>query len=215
MRKQFAVIGLGRFGKSLAKTLSTLGHDVLAVDCHESRVQSVVNDVTHAVQADAREEDTLKAVGIRNFDVAIVAIGNDIEANILITVMLKDLGIKCVISKAQNPLHGRVLERIGADKVIYPEKDMGIRLAHSLVTSSIMDYIELSSDYSIVEIVTPNSFVGKTIGGLNLRAKFGISVLAVKRGKSIIVAPGAEAVIKEKDNLVILSKNEALSKLPA
>ncbi|MFZ5755209.1 MAG: potassium channel family protein, partial [Bacillota bacterium] len=186
MRKQFAVIGLGRFGTSVAKTLSALGHDVLAIDSSESAVQAVVHDVTHAVQADARDEETLKALGIRNFDVAVVAIGHELEANILITVMLKEMGVKYVVAKAQTALHGKVLERIGADKIIYPEKDMGIRLAHNLVTSNVMDFIELSPGYSIVEIIAPFAYTNKTLGELNLRARFGISVMAIKKKDNII-----------------------------
>jgi trk system potassium uptake protein TrkA len=214
MRKQFAVIGLGRFGTSVAKTLSALGHDVLAIDSSESAVQAVVHDVTHAVQADARDEETLKALGIRNFDVAVVAIGNELEANILITVMLKEMGVKYVVAKAQSALHGKVLERIGADKIIYPEKDMGIRLAHNLVTAHVMDFIELSPGYSIIEIIAPAAYTNKTLGELNLRARFGISVMAIKKKDTIIVAPGADALIEEDDTLVLLSKNEALAKLP-
>ncbi len=213
MRKQFIVIGLGRFGQSVAKTLSSLGHDVLALDISENLVQSVVNDVTHAVQADAREEETLKALGVRNFDVAVVGIGNDLEANILITLMLKEMGVKYVVTKAQTALHGKVLKKIGADKIIYPEKDMGVRLAHNLVTSNFMDYIELSPDYSIVEIKAPDEFKNKSLGELNLRAKYGISVMTIKKEDSIIVAPGADSLIEESDTLIIITNNEALAKL--
>jgi len=215
MRKQYAVIGLGRFGESVAKTLSSLGHDVLGIDTSECKVQAIVNDITHAVQADAREEETLRALGIRNFDVAVVAIGNDLESNIFITVMLKEMGVKYVVTKAQSNLHGKVLDKIGADKIIYPEKDMGVRLAHNLVTSNVMDYIELSPEYGVVEIITPAKFINKSLGELNLRAKYGISVMAIKKkGDLVIVAPGAEATIEENDVLIIVSSNDALAKLP-
>lgn len=213
MSKQFVVIGLGRFGKSVAITLSSLGHDVLAIDISESLVQGVVNDVTHAVQADAREEETLKALGLRNFDVAVVGIGDDLEANILITLMLKEMGVKYVVTKAQNFLHGKVLKKIGADKIIFPEKDMGVRLAHNLITSNFMDYIELSPDYSIVEIKALEEFENKSLGELNLRARYGISVMTIKKEDSIIVAPGADALIEKNDTLIIISSNEALAKL--
>lgn len=214
MKKQFVVIGLGRFGTSVATTLARLGYDVLAIDSSESAVQAVVNSVTHAVQADARDEETLRALGVRNFDVAIVAIGDDIETNILITLMLKELGIKLVVSKAMNNLHGRVLEKIGADKIIFPEKDMGIRLAHNLVTHNVMDWIELSPDYSVVEIAVPEKFAGKTLGELDLRAKYGISVIAIKKQGSIIVAPGAKEKFDSEDILIVVSRNELLAKLP-
>lgn len=214
MKKQFVVIGLGRFGTSVAKTLSSLGHDVLAVDQCESCVHEVMNEVTQAVQADAREEETLKALGVRNFDAAVVAIGDNIETNILITLMLKEMGVKNVVAKAQTLLHGKVLSRIGADKIIYPEKDMGMRLAYNLVTANIMDLIELSPDYSIVEIKAPTKFWDKTLGQLDLRAQYGISVIAVKKADNVVIAPGAEARIEEKDILVIVSKTEALGGLP-
>lgn len=214
MHKQFVVIGLGRFGSSVARTLSSLGHDVLAIDKNENAVQAIMNEVTHAVQADAREEENLKALGVRNFDVAVVAIGDDLQANILITLMLKEMGIPHVVAKAQTNLHGRVLEKVGADKIIYPEKDMGVRVAHNLVTANIMDFIELSPDYSIVEIQTPLKFVGKTFGELNLRAKYGLSVMAIKNGGIVDIAPGADAMIQENDILVVVSTNKAIERLP-
>ncbi|PKM90585.1 MAG: potassium uptake system protein [Firmicutes bacterium HGW-Firmicutes-12] len=214
MRKQFVVIGLGRFGKSVATNLSALGCDVLAIDTNEQAVQAVANHVTHAVQADAREEETLKALGIRNFDVAIVSIGNDIEANILITVMLKDIGVKKIVAKAQNNLHGKVLEKVGADKIVYPEKDMGTRLAHNLVSANVMDYIELLPDISIMEIISPIAFHNKSLGELDLRAQYGISVLAIKKENTILVAPGAEAMIESKDILIVICNNDIMSKLP-
>ncbi|GAB6171822.1 TrkA family potassium uptake protein [Paradesulfitobacterium aromaticivorans] len=214
MKKQFVVIGLGRFGTSVAETLSSLGHDVLAVDNCESCVHAVMNVVTQAVQADARDEEALKALGVRNFDAAVVAIGDNIETNILITLMLKEMGVKYVVAKAQTALHGKVLSRIGADKIIYPEKDMGMRLAYNLVTANIMDLIELSPDYSIVEIKAPAKFWERTLGELELRAKYGISIIAIKKAGEIVIAPGAEAKIEEQDILVIVSKTEALGKLP-
>ncbi|HBW34934.1 TrkA family potassium uptake protein [Desulfosporosinus sp. BICA1-9] len=215
MRKQFVVIGLGRFGKSVAITISELGHDVLAIDKNESAVHSVMNDVTQAVQADAREEETLRALGVRNLDVAVVAMGDDLEANILITLMLKEMGTPYVVAKAQSSQHGKVLEKIGADKVIYPEQDMGIRLAHNLVTSNVMDYIELSPKFSIFEIVASAQFVNKSLGELDLRAVYGINVIAIKRNEDdIIVAPGANTVIEERDVLVIVGNKKLLAKLP-
>jgi trk system potassium uptake protein TrkA len=215
VRKQFVVIGLGRFGTSVAQTLSTLGHDVLAMDKDEHAVQVIMQDVTQAVQADARDEETLRALGVRNFDVAIVAIGDDLEANILITLMLKEMGIPYVVTKAQNALHGKVLEKIGADKIIYPEQDMGFRLANNLVRTNVMDFIELSLDYSIFEIIASSQFVGKNLGELNLRAVYGLNVVAIKQNADqIVIAPGANAVVKEKDILVVVCNKKALAKLP-
>lgn len=215
MRKQFVVIGLGRFGTSVAKTLTSLGHEVLALDKNEHAVHEIMNDVTQAVQADAREEETLRALGVRNLDVAVVAIGDDLEANILITLMLKEMGIPYVVAKARSVQHGKVLEKIGADKIVYPEQDMGIRLANNLIRTNVMDFIELSLDYSIFEIIAPAQFVNKSIGQLNLRAFYKINVLAIKKGKEkIVIAPGANEVIAEKDILVIVANKKALSKLP-
>ncbi len=215
MRKQFVVIGLGRFGTSVAKTLSTLGHDVLAMDKNEHAVQVIMQDVTQAVQADAREEETLRALGVRNFDVAIVAIGDDLEANILITLMLKEMGIPYVVAKAQSVQHGKVLEKIGADKIVYPEQDMGIRVANNLIRTNVMDFIELSLDFSIFEIIAPSQFVNKTLGKLNLRAVYKINVVAIKKSADqIVIAPGANEVIEEKDILVIVCNKKALSRLP-
>ena len=215
MRKQFVVIGLGRFGTSVAKTLNVLGHDVLAMDKNEHAVQVIMHDVTQAVQADARDEETLRALGVRNFDVAVVAIGDDLEANILITLMLKEMGIPYVVAKAQSALHGKVLEKIGADKIIFPEQDMGIRLANNLIRTNVMDFIELSLDFSIFEIIASAQFVNKTLGELNLMAVYKINVVAIKkRADQIIIAPGANAVIEERDILVVVCNKKALSKLP-
>ncbi len=214
MRKQFAVIGLGRFGSSVAQTLSELGHDVLAIDSDDGAVQAVANFVTHAVQADAKDEETLRALGIRNFDVAIVAIGDDVQANILITLMLKEMGVKKVVAKAINALHGKVLERIGADKVIYPEKDMAVRLAHHLVSYNVMDFMELAEGYKVVELTTPTKYVGNTLSALNLRAKHGISVIAIKKKDRIVVAPGADDLIEENDILIVVGGDEAIAKIP-
>ncbi|HWQ73599.1 MAG TPA: TrkA family potassium uptake protein [Desulfitobacteriaceae bacterium] len=214
MRKQFVVIGLGRFGVSVAETISRLGHEVLVIDNNEHAIQSIMHNVTHAVQADAREEETLRSLGVRNFDTAVVAIGDDLETNILITLMLKEMGIPYIVAKAQSTQHGKVLEKIGADKIIYPEKDMGIRLAHNLTGSNVMDFIELSPDHSVFEVIAPAQFANKTLGELNLRAAHGVSVIAIKRADEIIVAPGSDILIKDKDIIVVIGENRALAKLP-
>lgn len=213
-KKQFVVIGLGRFGTSVATTLSSLGYDVLAIDSCEEEVQAIANQVTHAVQMNAQDEEALKALGIRNFDVAIVAIGEDIQSNILVTVILKEIGVKYVIAKAKNNMHGKVLEKVGADKVIYPEKDMGIRVAYHLVSPNIIDFIKLSSDYNIIEITAPPQFIGKSLGKLNLRAQYGMSVIAIKKKNTILTDPGANAIIEEDDILVFIGQKDLLDKIP-
>lgn len=211
--KQFAVIGLGRFGTSVALTLSKMGFEVLAVDSNEEKVNNIMEHVTHAVQVDAIDEQALKALGIRNFDVVIVAIGQDIQSNILTTVILKELGVKKVVSKAVTDLHGKVLERIGTDKVVFPERDMGVRVAHALVSKNIMDQINISPDYSILELMAPRNFVGKTLEASNVRGKYGVTVLAIRRGNNVIISPGARQVVEEGDVLVVVGRNDKIRSL--
>lgn len=212
-KKQYAVIGMGRFGSSVAISLSNLGFEVLAIDSSEQKIQEVVGSVTHAVSADTTDEEALRALGIRNFDVVVVAIGADIQASILTTLILKDLGVPKLIVKAQNELHGKVLNKIGADKVVYPERDMGMRVAHHLISPNILDYIELSDDYSIVEMKAPIPAVGKNLKQLDIRAKYKCNVLAIKTDDRMNISPYADDVIKENDILVIVGKNADLASL--
>lgn len=211
--KQFVVVGLGRFGHSLAQTLAENGHNVLAIDKREDRIQDIANDVTHAVEADATDEEVLKTMGVRNFDVAVVSIGDNIHANILTTLILKELGIPYVIVKAQDALHGKVLTKVGADKVVYPERDMGVRIAHNLISSNVLDYIEFAPDYSVVEVISTASMVGKSLSELDLRSKYGVNVMAIKRGQELNMSPGAKDKILEDDVLIVMGKNENLNKV--
>ncbi|MEW6727714.1 potassium channel family protein [Desulforudis sp. 1088] len=210
--KQFAVIGLGRFGTGLAVTLARMGYEVLAVDRDEDRVKAVMDEVTHAVQADALDAEALKALGLKSFDVVVVAIGTDIEASILTTVMLKEMKVRRIVAKANTELHGKVLARVGADKVIFPERDMGVRVAHAMVSGNILDHIELSPDYSVVELVAPEGLIGKTLGEAEIRGRHGISLIAIRRGADVIVAPGADQVIEEGDILVAIGKTKRFDK---
>ncbi len=212
-KKQFIVIGLGRFGTSVAETLYALGNDVLAVDIDEERVQNIADRVTHAVQVDANDEASLRALGIGNFDVAIISIGSDIQANILSTLLVKEMNVKHIISKANNAMHAKVLYKIGANRVIFPERDMGIRVAHNLCSSSILDYIELSPDFSIAEIVTPNDWIGSSLKDLNLRVRYGINVVAIKRDNDINVSPSADEVITEGDIIVAIGGTTELNSI--
>lgn len=213
MIRQFAVIGLGRFGGSVAQTLTDMGYEVLAIDRDPGRVQDFAQVVTHAVEADATDEQALKALGIRNFDVVVVSIGEDIQSSILTTLILKEMGVNKIVVKARNDLHGKVLCKIGADKVIFPERDMGVRVAHSLISPNILDFIELSDDYSIVEISAGKEFSGKTLKELDLRARFGCNVMAIKSGDRMNVAPSADDVIHAGDTLVVIGHNRDLKKL--
>ncbi|WP_326514430.1 TrkA family potassium uptake protein [Clostridium intestinale] len=211
--KQFLVIGLGRFGSAVAKTLFTMGHDVLAIDIDEDIVQEISDHVTHAIQLDATDESALKTIGINNFDVAVVTIGSNIQASVMITLVLKELGIKFIVCKGDSDLHAKVLYKIGADRVIQPEKDMGTRVAHNLASSNILDYIELSPEYSIIEIEAPREWFNHTLKELNLRSKYGLNVMAIKHNSKIKISLTAEDVIKENDIIVAMGSSEELSRL--
>ena len=211
--KQFVVIGLGRFGFSLAKTLYELGHDVLGIDNDEEIVQSVAESITHAVKADATDENALKALGVRNFDVAVVSIGNDIQSSILITLILKEMGIKYVVAKANSELHGRVLKKIGADRIVFPERDMGIRVAHNLTLSNILDYIELSPEYSIIEISALPAWYDKSLRQLNMRTKYGLNVIAIKRNGNIIISPNGDDMILRGDILAVVGHKDDIENI--
>ncbi|MCK1985602.1 MULTISPECIES: potassium channel family protein [Peribacillus] len=210
-KRQYAVIGLGRFGTSVAHRLYTAGQEVLGIDVNEERVESAELSVTHAVMADTTEEETLKSIGIRNFDCVIVAIGNDMQSSILTTLLLKELGVEKVIAKALNKNHGQVLTKIGADWVIYPERDMGERVANQLLSPNMLNYIELSKEYNIEEIILPMSMKGKSLRELDLRAKYNISVIAIVSNGEIIIAPSPDQDIHEKDMLLVVGNKVDLA----
>ena len=212
-KKQFIVIGLGRFGSSVAETLYSLGNDVLAVDHDEDVIQNISNKVTHAIQVDADDENSLRALGIRNFDCAVISIGSDIQSSILATLLVKELGVKHVVAKATTALHAKVLYKIGANRVVFPERDMGVRVAHNLVSSNILDYIELSPEYSIAEVVSPVEWHNKTLRELNVRAQYGINVMAIKRNNDIDVSPLADNVIEPGDIIVAIGSIQELNTL--
>lgn len=218
-RKQFGVIGLGRFGSAMALTLTELGHDVIGVDGDESRVQQLADVITHALQIDATDEKALRAAGIQDVDVAVVSIGENIESSLLVVMQLRELGIGTIVAKAVTPLHGRILEKLGVSRVIFPEREMAIRIAHSLVMPNVIDYIELSRDFSIVEVPAPDAFVGRTLKQLELRPRLGLTLIAIKRrsGDSGAVvtniAPAADETIRPGDILALLGSNERLTQL--
>jgi trk system potassium uptake protein TrkA len=211
--KQVAVIGLGRFGASVARTLASAGCEVLGVDVEESRVKAVADEITDAVRANALDEEALRALGLRNFEVVIVAIGHEVQASILVTVLLKEMGIPKIVAKAQDDLHGRVLQKVGADIVVFPERDMGVRLAHTLISRNIIDEIQLSTDYSILEMEAPPRFLDRSLKDLELRQRFGLTVLAIRRADRIIVSPDATQIVEEGDILVTLGQPEKLESL--
>lgn len=211
--KQYVVIGIGRFGESIAKTLYDMGNDVLVIDKNEEVIADIANSVTHAVQLDATDESALKSLGLSNFDVAIVTIGDDLQSSILVTLLVRELGVKYIVCKAKNDLHAKVLEKIGADRIILPEKDMGVRVAYNLVSSTILDYIELSPDYSIMEFQVLGEWSNKTLNELNLRSKYDINVMAIKQNGKINLSPRADDILKEKDILVVMGSAKSLTKL--
>jgi len=213
--KQFAVIGIGRFGSAVAERLYELGHEVLAIDTDEEAIQKISDKVTHSVAADATDESVLKSLGIRNFDVGVVAIGSDIQSSIIVTLMLKEMGVPYVVAKAQNDTHAKVLLKIGADRVVFPERDMGERVAHNLVATNIMEYIELSSEHSILEFIVPRNWIGKDLRDLNLRAKYGVNAVGIKNTENnhINISPKADYEIKEGDILIVVGNNDDLKKI--
>ncbi|WP_105618265.1 potassium channel family protein [Vallitalea okinawensis] len=212
-KKEFVVFGLGKFGKSIAVTLANYGHNVLAIDKNEDIVQEVSQFVTHAVQADVTDVDTLQSLGIGNFDVAVVAISQDMQSSIMTTLLVKELGVGYVLTKAQNEIHKKVLQKIGADRVVFPEREMGNRIATSLTSDNIMDFIELSSEYSIVEIVALNEWIGKNLLEIDMRATYGINVMAIRRGEDINITPGANEKLREGDVLVVIGAQKDLQKI--
>lgn len=216
--KTFLVIGLGRFGAAVATELCVLGNEVLAIDVQEDLVQAAAPHVTHAVTADARDPEVLRALAVRNFDCAVVAVGGDIGNSALITLNLKELGVNKVVCKAASHTHRKVLEKIGADRVVFPEHEMGNKLAHALSSSNVLNFIELSDEASIVEVPVPAMWVGKTIREIDVRNVYGVNVIALRRGEKqkFVIAPGGDATLVADDVIVVLglAKNiNAIQKL--
>ncbi|GEN35189.1 MULTISPECIES: potassium channel family protein [Aneurinibacillus] len=210
--QSYAVIGMGRFGASVAQALYNMGYDVMVLDENEERIQDHINIATHAVQADSTDEQALREVGIRNFDVVVVAIGADIQASILTTLILKEMGVKMIVAKAQNERHGQVLYKVGADRVVFPERDMGLRVAHNLVSPNVLDFVELAEEYSIAEVAASEAMDGKNLMELDVRARFGVNVMAIKSGNSFNIAPNPSDTIHEGDILIVIGHNDDLKK---
>jgi trk system potassium uptake protein TrkA len=212
MKKQFIVIGLGRFGYSVVKTLVDANADVLAIDIDEEKVDDVSEFATHAVAVDATDETALKALGLRNFDVAVVCVG-DIQSSVLITLICKELGVKYVLVKAKDELHAKVLNKIGADKIIFPERDTGIRVANNLLASNIIDFIEIFKNYGMLEISVPSDWVGKSLIELNIRKNFNLNIIAIKHGNDINVNPAADDKLLEGDVIIVIGSEGDMNKI--
>lgn len=224
--KQFVVIGLGRFGKSIAQALSEKNFEVLAIDENEDRIKEMEGIVSQAVVMDATDDKALKELGVADFDTAIVSMGETVEDSIMITLSLKEMGLRQVIVKAKSELHSKILKRVGADRIIFPEREMAERLAESLASPKIFDFIELSKIHGIIEIVVPKKFVNKTLGDLKLREKYKVSAIAIKRKvpitkpdgstdfkEEVIIGPGGDSELISGDILILLGKNTDLDKI--
>ena len=214
--KSFIVIGLGRFGMETAVRLSQQGCEVLAMDVSSDLVQQVSDHVTQAVVGDARDKDVLRALGVRDMDCAIICIGQDLAASVLTVMNLKELGVPYIVCKAKNETHRRVLEKLGVDRVVIPEQENAQRLGRSLHSHNVLEYIELSEEYGILEIPAPSGWVGKTLKELNVRAKLGVNIIAVQNNGKTNVSPAADYEIRKEDVMVVLGDNyslEAVQKL--
>jgi trk system potassium uptake protein TrkA len=211
-KKQIVVIGLGSFGSSVAKTLYSLGNDVLAIDSDEDVVREMAEAVTHAVQVDTSDDKSLKDLGISNYDVAVIGIGSDVQGSVMATLIVKELGVKYIISKANSEMHAKLLYKIGADRVVFVERDMGTRVAHNIFASNILDYIELSPDYNIAEIVCPEEWYGKTLRDIDVRANYGLSVIGIKRDHDVNIAPRADDIVRPHDVIIAIGGNKELSR---
>lgn len=212
-QRQYIVIGLGRFGRAIAETLCQSGEEVLGVDRRMDLVEDMKDSLTQAIQLDAMDRDALEALGIPDFDVAFVTMGADIRASGTIVLQLKELGAKRVIAKAQDEFHGRMLEKLGADQVLFPERDMGRRIAHNMVTGDIIDGLELSSEYSMAEIRPQASWIGHTLSELSLRSEKGVNVIAIKHDDELNAMPRPDTVIREGDRLLVVAANTTLGRL--
>ena len=211
-RKQFLVAGLGLFGTSVALTLQQMGYEVYTLDSEESLVQDMSTQLNYVVCGDASDKKTLQSLPLEDIDVAVVAIGN-VERNMMCTMLLKELGIKQVVAKTINNLHGAMLNKIGADKVVYAERDMGERVAHNLISAGVMDYIELSSEISVMSLAIPAEFVGKNLIEADLRRRYDVNVVAIKRDGRTIVNPKAQEVFQPEDEIIVLGTHEGVKRM--
>lgn len=211
-KRQFAVLGLGKYGFSVARTLADAGYEVIAVDCNEDRVQEIADLVTYALKADVTEPGVLKNIGIRNVDAVVVAISENMESSIMATILAKEAGAPYVLAKAKTDLHGQILKKIGADEIIFPEQAMGARTAKKLISGSFLDLYELSKTFSMVEVIMPADWVGKSLKELKLRKK-GINVIGMMKGDSIELNLDPDLPLPQNETLLIVAKNDVLSKI--
>ena len=211
--KSCVVIGLGRFGAEVARELCSLGCEVLAIDTKSDAVQQMANDVTQAVVGDSQDKEVLRALGVRNFDCAIVAIGGNLSSSVLTTLNLKELGVPYVVCKAHDETHRRVLVKLGADRVVIPEQEQAHRLARSISAPNMLDYIGLSEDYGIAEVPAPKDWHDKSLVELNIRVKYGVNIIAVRRDGKTNVSLTADFRIQKDDVLIVIGESRAMEKV--
>lgn len=212
-QKQYIVVGLGRFGRAIAETLCEDGAEVLGVDCRMDLVEAMRDELTQTVQMDAMDRDALETLGIQDFDIAFVTMGSDIRASGTIVLLLKELGARRVIAKAHDDFHGRMLEKLGADQVLFPERDMGRRVAHNLVSGNVIEFMELSTQYSMAEIRPKPEWVGKTLEKLAMRSSMDINVVAIRNGDEVNAMPQPDTVIREGDLMLVVISEEKLRQM--
>ncbi len=211
--KSYAVIGLGQFGMSVAETLAESDCDVLAIDAREENIQEIADKVTYAVRADVREPEVLRALGVQNVDVAVIAVAENMEASIMATMQAKELGVPYVLAKAMNALHGKILEKIGADRVIYPEQSMGLRVARNLMSGGFLDVFELSTEFSMAEFPVPTEWIGKSLQELQLRESHDINIIAIKVGNNVEINLDPVKPLEADWHLIAIGKNKVLERL--
>jgi trk system potassium uptake protein len=214
MKQSVLVIGLGRFGSAAARELMRLGHDVLAVDRDEAAVNEIAPEVTQALQLDAADLEALKGIGAGEFDHAIVAISGQGEPSVFATMALKQLGVGNVVSKAGTPLHGAILERVGADRIVFPEREMGVRIAHLFAYPNVIDYVDVAPDFGLVVVRVPPDFVGRTLGEIDLGARFQLTPVALRRGDRLTVQPSDSERVEPGDVLILVGSDDGLARLP-
>jgi trk system potassium uptake protein TrkA len=215
LRLQVVVLGLGRFGQTVARELTQLGHDVLAVDANERIVQAMADQVTHAVQIDFTDEDALRELGLGRFDAAIVAVSDNLEASILTSVLLQRLGVRRIVAKAGSELHGSILEQLGVSRVVYPEREMALRVAHSFAAPGVLDYFDVAPGYGFARVSVPEPLTGKTLGTLDLERSYGVTPLALHRGGVVTLRPKPPEILRSGDELIVAGLDEDLERLPA
>lgn len=213
MKKQFAVFGLGSFGESVAKELQKLGCEVIAVDKDMSRVEHIADSVSYAMQADIGDADFIRSLGVRNLDGVVITVAENLEASIMATMVCREIGVPYIVAKTKNERHATVLEKIGADSVIYPDKEMGIKLARNLMSVNFTDWISLSPDYSIMEILVPKQWVGKSLKELNVRNSYGLNVVGIKKNTQVEVNPDPDEKLTQDMVMILVGANRDLKKI--